>query len=446
MTDPDAPDPMNPIPAEPPERVRIDEPPRKRRDFLPLLYLLGFLVLAGSLFYLYQNPSMPAGAVQEAERVDTLQQQIEALTGRLTVVEQRPVPAPAQVEAPQAASSQDAPSQAASSQAVPSDSLAAQAASPQGAAPQDIAPLEARIAALEPRLAALEPKVAVLEPKFEASESKSSGMEPQLAALDPRLSTLETRLSALEGRPAPPPPPPADFGPINARLDSELSKQSADLQSKEDANLKSVTDRLDTGLQGMTTRLDSGLQGLATRLDTVEGRMAAVEKQDSAVAGQLGGIAERAQRVTRIQTAMAALEAGQKLGDIPGAAPALARFATEAPPTEAALRQSFNSAAEAAQHASQPAIMDDQTLASRLWTRAQQAVSVRQGDRVLLGDPVSGILAHARQSLDAGDLAGAVSVLNGLAGPAAAAMANWTGQARALLEARAALATMAGRG
>ncbi len=396
MTDPDAPDPINPVPEETPERVRIDEPPpQQRRDFLPLLYLLGFLVLAGSLFYLYQNPSMPAGVVQEAERVDTLQQQIEALTGRLAAVEQRPAPTPAPAQA---------------------------------AVPQDIGPLEARIAALEPRLAALEPKLAALEPKL-------SGMEPQLAALEPRLSALEPRIATLEERPVPPAPPPADFGPINARLDADLSKQSADLQAKQAAGLKSVTDRLDTGFQGLTTRLD-----------TVEGRMATVEKQDSAVAGQLGGIAERAQRVTRTQTAMAALDAGQKLGDIPGAPSALARFANDAPPTEAALRLSFNSAAEAAQHASQPAIMDNQPLAARLWTRAQQSVSIRQGDRVLLGDPVSGVLARARQALDAGDLAGAVSALDGLAGPAAAAMANWTSQARALLDARAALATMAGRG
>ena len=65
---------------------------------------------------------------------------------------------------------------------------------------------------------------------------------------------------------------------------------------------------------------------------------------------------------------------------------------------------------------------------------------------MLLGDPVSGILAHARQALDAGDLAGALAALKGLAGPAAAAMADWVGQAQALLDARAALASMTARG
>ena len=87
--------------------------------------------------------------------------------------------------------------------------------------------------------------------------------------------------------------------------------------------------------------------------------------------------------------------------------------------------------------------MDDQDFGSRLWNRAQQIVTVRQGDRVLLGDPIAGVLQHAREQLDAGDLAGAVKGLDGLAGPAAAAMKPWTDQAHALLDARAAIASMA---
>ena len=383
MTDPDAPDPINPSESGVPERVRIDESPqRKRTDFLPLLYLLGFLVLAGSLLYLWQNPSMPAGAQQEAARVDTLQDQLQAVTERLTQLEQRPTPAP----------------------------------------PPSLAPLEARIATLERRPAA-----------------------PAAAA-------------------------PTDLGPLTAKLDSALSKQAADLQGVA-ARLDAIDGRLAAAekqeasdMQGVATRLDvmdnglkaagnqqaSGLQSVSARLDSrlnaMDSRLAAVEKQGGGIAGEISGITERQQRISRIQVATTALEAGQKLGDIPGAPPALAQFAHDAPPTEAGLRLSFNQAAEAAQRASQPAIMDNQPFASRLWTRAQQAVTVRQGDHVLLGDPVSGVLAHARQALDAGDLAGALAALKGLAGPAAAAMADWVGQAQALLDARAALASMAARG
>lgn len=386
MTEPGAPDPINPNEALVPERVQVDDrSQRKRTDFLPLLYLLGFLVLAGSLLYLWQNPSLPAGVQQEAARVDTLQTQLQSLNDRLAQVEQRPAPSP----------------------------------------PPSLAPLEARIATLERR--------------------------PVPA-------------------PTPPAAPPVDLGPLKTQIDGAVSKQTADMQDVTtrlgaiEGQLTAVQKQQASDKQGVTTRLDavegqlaaaqkqqaSDLQGLATRLngrlDATDSRLAVVEKQGGGIAGQISGITEREQRISRVQTATAALQAGQKLGDIPGAPPALAQFAHDAPPTEAGLRLSFNNAAEAAQHASQPAIMDNQPFASRLWTRAQQAVTVRQGDRVLLGDPVSGVLAHARQALDAGDLAGAIATLNGLAGPAAAAMADWVAQARALLDARAALASMAARG
>lgn len=384
---------MNPVESGAPEPVRVDEPPRRKRfDALPLLYLLGFFVLAGSLFYLYRNPSAPPGVEQAAARVDTLQEQMQSLASRLTEVEQRPAPAP----------------------------------------PPSLAPLEARIATLERRPA--------------------TAQAPAAAA-------------------------PQDLGPLTGRLDAGLSKQSADVQSlaahledvssTQGAEMKAVATRIDEALgkqggetKGLAARLDTlesriddalGKQGgeakgLAARLNTLESRLGTLETQGNGITGQLTGIAERAQRVSRIQLATAALESGRRLGDIPGAPPVLAQFAHDAPPTETGLRLSFNTAAEAAQHASQPAIMDDQPFASRLWTRAQQSLSVRQGDRVLLGDPVSGVLAHARQAVEAGDLAGAITVLNGLSGPAAAAMADWVGQVRALLEARAALAAMAARG
>jgi hypothetical protein len=171
--------------------------------------------------------------------------------------------------------------------------------------------------------------------------------------------------------------------------------------------------------------------------------MDGLEKQQKQTADQVNAIAQKAQLATRLQGAAASLAAGQKVGDIPGAPPALARFANEAPPTEASLRGSFDQYAAAAEKASQPAIMDNQDFGSRLWTRAQQAVTIRQGDRVLVGDPVAGVISHAREQLDNGDLAGAVSALKGLAGPAAEAMKPWVDKAQSLLDARAAIASMA---
>lgn len=420
MTEPDAPDPIPYAPAQPPERVRIDgPPPRQRRDPLPLLYLLGFLVLAGSLFYLYRNPGVPAGVEQDTARVETLQQQIAALTGRLGELEQRAAPT------------------------------------------ASIGPLDARLSALEPRLAAVEPRLSAVEqrpapvpqPDFGPITAQlEAGVSKQDAALSKQASTLQDlgdRLGAIEGRVATSEKQnAAGLQGLADRLGA-VESQVAATQVQAVAGFQVLTDRLGTvagQVAAMQNQAAASVQGLTDRLGTVEGRVAAVEKQGSAMAGQLGGVSERAQRTSRTQVAAAALEAGQKLGEIPGAPPALARFAYNAPPTEAGLRLSFNAAAEAAQGASQPGAMEGQPFASRLWSRAQQSVSVRQGDRVVLGDPVAGLLARARQALEAGDLAGAVSTLDGLTGPAAAAMADWVGQARALLDARAALATMAAHG
>ncbi len=349
-----------PVPAIPPthdpspsQRARVEGPRARRRfDALPVLYLLGFVVLSGALIYLYRHPAVPAVPAQETALVETLQQQMEALGGRIGRLESR-------ATAPAA----------------------------------NLAPLEARVADLEKR---------------------PTGAPGTAADLAPLLAPLTARLAEVERRPvAPPPPPPVDLGPLTARLDALESRGRA------------------------------AAEALTRRLDSLEPRIAAAESQAKQTAGALGAIAERSQRVSRLQAAGAALEAGQKLGDIPGAPPALARFAQEAPPTDAALRLSFGRAAEAAQRASQPAIMEDKPFATRLWNRAQQVVTVRQGDRVLLGDPVAGVLAHAREALDAGDLRGAVDALDGLAGPAAAAMSGWTSQARSLLDARAALSGMA---
>ena len=75
----------------------------------------------------------------------------------------------------------------------------------------------------------------------------------------------------------------------------------------------------------------------------------------------------------------------------------------------------------------------------RMWQHAQSSVTVKAGNTLVVGDALSSTLAHARQLLDAGDLAGAVAALDGLSGPAAQAMAPWRSQAQSLLDARTAL-------
>jgi hypothetical protein len=221
-----------------------------------------------------------------------------------------------------------------------------------------------------------------------------------LAALASRLEVLQQRLAQLEQRPAAP-AATTDLKPLETRLDQ-------------------VAARVDT-LQG----------GDAGAVQALAGRLQALEQREQA-----------AERMARLQAARVALEGGRALGDLPGAPPALTKFATANPPTEASLRLSFPAAATAAEQASVPATAG-LSLAERVWQRVQSLVTVQQGGKVLVGPPAARLLAEARVRLDAGDLAGAVGTLDQLDPAAAKAIADWRGQAQSLLDARAALAAMA---
>ncbi len=72
-------------------------------------------------------------------------------------------------------------------------------------------------------------------------------------------------------------------------------------------------------------------------------------------------------------------------------------------------------------------------------SRAQSLITIREGTKVIVGDPVAGLLSEAAQRLDAGDLAGAVAAVSQLTGAPAQAMASWLAQARSLLAARTSL-------
>ncbi len=252
--------------------------------------------------------------------------------------------------------------------------------------------------------------------------------------LDQRVEAIEARVAALErrpvptagGQPAPAPvaaahPVPAlgstgaapDLGPLEARI-AALEQRPAPAPAPNPSD------------------------SFAPRLTADETRLATLEKTAEVPAA----LADRTNRIARIQAAFIALSAGRPLGDLPGAPPALARYAAAAPPTEAALRLSFPAAAQAALAADHPAAGEKPFL-QRIWAEAQDLVTIRQGEHVLVGDPAAGLLAHAQTALDAGDLAGAVAAVATLSGPAAQLLAPWLDRARGLLAARAALADLA---
>src|SRR5262249_33527695 len=133
-----------------------------------------------------------------------------------------------------------------------------------------------------------------------------------------------------------------------------------------------------------------------------------------------------ARRALALQAAAAALEAGRPLGTIPAAPPALVRFATAAPPTEASLRRDFAPAAAKAEAASTPAAPAGTM--GQIWQRVSSLLTIRRGHAVLVGSSAAVVLGEARQLLDGGDLTGAIAALDALDQGAAAAMAPWRAQ------------------
>ncbi len=411
----------------PPGRERIEPSPEStRRDPLSLVYLLGLVVLAGALAYLWLNPSVPTAVANDMNRLDALDRQVRTLSTRVDQATERAT------QAEQQSASRPAVNLAPLEARVAAIETRAAADAPglggNPASPADLAPLEQRLAALEARV---------------GSQDAPASAPPAAPPVD--LRPLEDRLAALEARPAPEaPPPPPDLRPLEERL-AAVEARPIPEPPPAPGTVIDMT-QLATRLDGVAARQDA-LAGRVTseradmlaRIEAFTTRVDGAEKE----AGQVTSVAQRAARTSGLQGALAALEAGQPLGQLPGAPPALARFADTAPPTASALRLSFPAAAEAAHAASQPAIEADQPFLNRMWTRAQQTVTVRQGDRVLVGDPIAGVLAGAQERLDAGDFAGALKALDGLAGPAAAAMADWRGRAQALLDARSALVEMA---
>ena len=396
-------------PNTPPERARIEPaPPSRRPDGLPLLYIIGFVVLAAAVFYVYRNPTRPREAAQETARVDALtqeavarQQQYEILTKRLVALESKPAPAPANL----------APLEA---------KVAALENRPSPSPPADLGPLTSRLDAMEKKQAEM---AQTLDRAGQQAQASIGPVKSELDALKTQQAELAKRLDQA-GQQA-----ESNLAPVRSQL-AALEKKQSGMASDTSGKLDQVTQRIDA---------------LGSQVDKLGSRLDAAEAQSKETGSALASLKGQAQQVGQLQAANVALNAGQPLGEIEGAPPALAQFAHSAPPTESGLRLSFEKAAEAARHASQPALTDNQNFVDRMWTRAQQSVTIRQGDNVVVGDPISGYLASAREKLDAGDLSGAVKALDGLAGPARAAMSGWIDQAQSLLNARAAIAKMAAR-
>ena len=231
----------------------------------------------------------------------------------------------------------------------------------------------------------------------------------------------------------------------------------ATLQTAEDAQFTGLQDQI-TQLQAQANRAAPAPDSLSAQADLAQ-KYAALAAQVNAMQSQLAAdhgtltsmqaaqadltkLTARMTLTSQLATARMALDAGLPLGPIANAPPALAKFAAIAPPTEAALRETFPAAANAALAAS---IAGDARIS--YWARVREKlaslITISDGDRVILGAPAAAVINQAQAELTAGDLAGAVAAIDHLSLPTQNAMQPWLAQAQALLAARAALIGMA---
>jgi len=253
-----------------------------------------------------------------------------------------------------------------------------------------------------------------------------------IEALQQHLAEFDSRVVRLEQRQ--PPVTQADIGRLGSRIDA-LEAKAAD-----QSQVGSRVDTLSGRIESLSGRLQTGLDSIKQQTDRLAGRISALEK----AAGSLDAVSDRLNRLARIQEAGIALAAGRPTGDLPDAPAALSRFAHDAPPTEVQLRVLFAQSEQAAVAAKQP---DDTAVpfVDRVWERAQDLVTIHKGDDVVVGNPTSVTLGHAREALDAGDLKSAISAVESLKGPPRQAMADWLAASKSLVDARAALADLAGQ-
>jgi hypothetical protein len=249
------------------------------------------------------------------------------------------------------------------------------------------------------------------QPRQEAPAAPAERATPAMPA---PVSAAPAPAPAPAPQPAPAPAaaPAADLSDLRARLDA------AETQARQAA------ERL-AAMQNSLTRSEAEAQALAARIAPLAERLEAAEANTA--------------RLVLVETLRARLASGQPLGPVlarlPGEAPpALARFAEAAPPTEPALRLSFEESVRAAR--AQVAEGQPRGIGS-LFT-------IRRGEDVIWGDANEAILERARRALTAGDLAGAAQHLNQLPDSHRTPMQDWIAQAEALVAARAALRDLAG--
>jgi hypothetical protein len=267
-----------------------------------------------------------------------------------------------------------------------------------------------------------------------------AGAARQVAALKSEIQALQRQLGQLRTAQAAAPPQGAavSAGQAAPQATSAEASGTQPATGQASTNFQPANDPAMAALDVKFGNLAAQVNALQSQLASDHGALTALQ----ATSGDLSKLLARVRLLAALEDARMALDAGQPLGDIPGAPAALNRFAERAPQTEAQLRLSFPAAARKAEAASVSENGKGGYWSSVL-ARLENVVTVSHGTQVVVGAPAAGVIVQARAQLDAGDLAGAVRMLATLSAPTQAAMAGWLNQAKALLAARQALLGMA---
>ena len=423
-------------PAPTPRNSPLDPPAPKRLDPAAVMIGVGGVVLLLAVWWLLKTPRSTSEASVDPARVAQLEQRLGALEGvrgELGTL---------------------------------------------GGRLQALAPLEGRVQALENKPAPQMPDLRPLESQVAALVERTAVAERSTAQATDRVAANERRLQALEAKPAFDPAavaPRAAFDALGTRVEAQatrLQQLDADLtrrlqeaqradEQREQAAQQQMTQKLQDAARADEQREQAAQQQMTQHLQALEQtvqqklaaldsalgqRVAALEQAQK----QMQALESRTARLAAVDRLRGALGAGQPLGEalarIDQPPQALARFAQAAPPTEAALRLSFEDAAKAARAASDAAMQPDGSKAGVMdsaMARLGGLVTIRRGDQVVWGDAAEAEIERARRALEAGDIEMSLQHIDRLPPPARQAMQGWADQARSLLAARAALRQLA---
>lgn len=422
------------------------------------------------------------GRVRQLTAIDTAAQQIPAIDGRIRAAEglaERAAGAERRLQALEArpafdpalvVTRADLAGVAARADRL-SERLDAEAARAQAAATETAQRLDALTRAqeaavqaaregVETRAAALAEQVAQRVTGIEAAVGQRAttleqsvgqrvgAAEQQVAA---RLDALDRRLAGIE----------ATVAQRVAAAEQAATQRSTAAEQAAERSATALAERLAAIERAGTQRLDGAdrllaerAQGERTQAERIAGleqalaaRIAALEQAQARVANT----EQRNARLAALDALRNTLDAGRPLGGllprIGETPPALARYGQAAPPTVGTLRASFEEALRQAQQAADAAAAPDgqaPTATERALRRVAGLVTVRRDNEIVWGETAADDIERARRSLAAGDLEATLGHLEKLPQAAREAMAGWVTQARALLEARAALSRLAG--